>query len=150
MSDPPSVTAGVVGITAICLKTAKALRNLTSKYEDAAITIAAIISESTIISASLSKIQSLLLDTSDAFTGGLNARSELHATFDTALIGCIVVFSCLENEVKQLSLHAEHAHSVDWKSKAKAVWKDDQMKELLESLRGQQNALTLLMQGLQM
>lgn len=129
---------------AACLHTAKDLYELRSRYSDASITITAIYSESIIISASLSRVQDLLLR--DALQG----RPDLRSAFDTALTGCMVVFSCLDDEVRGLVGKAASGSDLDWTDKVKIVWKEDTMKELLQQLRGQQTALLLLIQGLQM
>ncbi|OCK78595.1 hypothetical protein K432DRAFT_406322 [Lepidopterella palustris CBS 459.81] len=142
--DPLSVTAGVMSVIGDCLRTAKDLYDLRSRYSNASITITAIYSESMVISASLSQVQSLLL------RDALQNKPELHAAFDTALTGCMVVFSCLDEEVRDLATKVEDRNDLNWKDKAKLLWKEDAMRELLVQLRGQQTALTLLIQGLQM
>ncbi|OCK79667.1 hypothetical protein K432DRAFT_405366 [Lepidopterella palustris CBS 459.81] len=149
--DPISITASVVGVTAACLKAAKTLQGLRCKYLEASTTIAAICSESTLISASLSQIQALLLRNPNDLSGHLQSRPELAATFDTTLTGCTVVFACLEEEIKRLDVAACIQEGRDtWRQMAKVAWKADAMKELLQSIRGQQSAITLLIQMLQM
>ncbi|KAF2181767.1 hypothetical protein K469DRAFT_637902 [Zopfia rhizophila CBS 207.26] len=149
--DPVSITAGVVGVTAACLKTAKILNELRPRYLEASATIAAICSESTLVSASLSQVQALLLRNSKVMATQLQARPELAATFDTTLTGCTVVFACLEEEVNRLDIKACKEEDQDsWKHRAKIAWRADTMKELLQSIRGQQGAITLLIQMLQM
>ncbi|ORY16118.1 hypothetical protein BCR34DRAFT_137478 [Clohesyomyces aquaticus] len=149
--DPISITAGVVAITAACLKTANIFNNLHSKYLGPSATIAAIVSESTLVSASLSQIQTILLRNSTAVAEQLQTRPELAATFDTTLIGCTVVFACLEEEANRLNIEACKDGDEDgWKYRAKIAWNAATMRELLQSIRGQQGAITLLIQMLQM
>jgi len=72
------------------------------------------------------------------------------ATLDRSLTGCAVLFSCLDEEVGKVSQSADGHVILAWKAKAKIVWKHETFKGLLESMRGQQVAITLLLQLLQM
>jgi len=133
-----------MSVIAACLHAAKDLYELRSRYSDASITITAIYSESMIISASLSQVQGLLL------RDALQRKPDLRSAFDTALTGCMVVFSCLDDEVRGLIGKAASGSDLDRMDRVRIVWKEDRMKELLQQLRGQQTALLLLIQGLQM
>jgi hypothetical protein len=126
-----------------CIKSAKELYDLRSRYKDASVLITAIYSESMVIAASLSQVQNLLQH--DA----LQNKPQLLETFDRALTGCRVVYGCLEEEVQELAAKAEDDH-LTRKDRAKFLWKEDTFKELLTQIRGQQSALSLLIQGLQM
>ena len=147
--DPLSLTVSVLTVTGACLATAKALNGLLGIYKDAQKTIVAICSETSIISASLVQIQSLLIRDAQALTSRFDCRDELKATFDTALTGCMVIFSCLDDEVQKLASYANGSET-SWVTKAKYLWKEDTMKEYLQQLRGQQTAIMLLIQLLQM
>lgn len=96
-----------------------------------------------VIAASLSQVQNLLQH--DA----LLAKPQLLETFDRALTGCRIVYGCLEEEVRDLVVKAER-DDLKFKDRAKFLWKEDTFKELLTQIRGQQSALSLLIQGLQM
>jgi hypothetical protein len=96
-----------------------------------------------VIAASLSQVQNLLQHES------LQNKPQLLETFDRALTGCRVVYGCLEEEVRDLVIKAEN-DDLKFKDRAKFLWKEDTFKELLTQIRGQQSALTLLIQGLQM
>ncbi|KAF2114853.1 hypothetical protein BDV96DRAFT_646722 [Lophiotrema nucula] len=149
--DPISIVAGVAGVIFTCLKITKALNSIRPDYLEASATIAAICSESSLVSASLSQIQALLLQKTGTISEYLENRPDLAATLDTALTGCTVVFACLEEEVARL--RPETCRDEDERSLAQRVktfWKAGAMKELLESVRGQQGAITLLIQILQM
>lgn len=111
-------------------------------------TIVSICSEATTISASLSHIQSLLLSKKD-LEGILQARQDLAAALDTALVGCVVLFSCLSEETKRLTKGSIGPSTFTWKSKARLLWNHDKLKELLDGLRGQQTAINTLIQLLQ-
>jgi hypothetical protein len=126
-----------------CVESAKKLYDLRFKYRDASVLITAIYAESQVIAASLSHIRSLLEHDT------LRKKPELLETFDRALTGCRVVYVCLEEEVRELALKAEN-DDLDFRDRAKFLWKEDTFKELLTQIRGQQSGLSLLVQGLQM
>jgi hypothetical protein len=70
--------------------------------------ITAICSESTVISASLAQIQSLLLQRQD-LSRVWASRTELPAVLDQAVTGCMLIFSCLDAEIQRITggQHAE-------------------------------------------
>lgn len=146
--DPLSLTASVLAITTACLKSANILNGLREKYKHAQITISALCAEATVISASLSQIQSLILQNPSAIFTQMRSRSDVIATFDVALTGCSVVFAVLNDEIA--ALVAECQEDMSWSQRAKIVWKDAIMKDLLQQLRGQSAAIGLLIQALQM
>ncbi|KAF2128514.1 hypothetical protein P153DRAFT_376644 [Dothidotthia symphoricarpi CBS 119687] len=141
--EPVSALFGVMAAIPQCIQSAKSLYDLRSRYKDASILITAIYSESMVIAASLSQVQNLLQH--DA----LQNKPQLLETFDRALTGCRVVYGCLEEEVRDLVVKAEE-DDLKFKDRAKFLWKEDTFKELLQQIRGQQSALSLLIQGLQM
>lgn len=148
--DPISITGTVLSITARCLTTAKALYDLRGKYKSAQTTISAICSECTVISASLTRIRSLVVQNTDVLSTQLSFRPELGTAFDTALTGCMVVFRVLDDEVKKLTSGGDGTAKLGFKVKARYLWDEETMKELLQQIRGQQTAISLLIQALQM
>ncbi|KAF2823827.1 hypothetical protein CC86DRAFT_60432 [Ophiobolus disseminans] len=141
--EPVSALIGVMAALPQCIHSAKELYDLRSRYKDASFLITAIYSESMVIAASLSQVQNLLEH--DA----LRSKPQLLETFDRALTGCRVVYGCLEEEVRDLVAKAD-SDELKFRDRAKFLWKEDTFKELLTQIRGQQSALTLLIQGLQM
>ncbi|KAF4546047.1 Ankyrin repeat protein [Lasiodiplodia theobromae] len=154
MVDPITITYSVVNITSCVLTTAKSLSDLRDKYNNAHNTINAICTESSVISASLAQIQSLLLR--DGASNDLDShfanRPELRDTFDNALSGCTIVYACLEEEIQRLAAGARDADTniMTWKVRCRFIWREDTMRDLLSQLRGQQMALNLLIQMLQL
>ncbi|PMD16650.1 hypothetical protein NA56DRAFT_752922 [Hyaloscypha hepaticicola] len=139
--DPLTITTAVkLKITATCLSAAQSLNELRNKYNDAPMTIVTICSEATLISASLSQIQNLVLRRHD-LTNVLQARPDLAAALDTSLIGCAVLFSCLHEEVQCITKGSMLPDKFTWKGKARAIWNHDRLRELLDGLRGQQTAI---------
>jgi hypothetical protein len=68
-------------------------------------------SETIVIGTTLAKIQGILLSHPQALTAQIQAVPglELEATFDIALVGCQVIYSCLDIEVQRLKAHASEA-----------------------------------------
>lgn len=109
----------------------------------------AISTEAAVISASLSQIQALIL-TKQNPEQLLRSRPEIAATLDTSLTGCMVLFTCLDEELREVSRYARGNDSLSWRGKVKTVWKQDRFQELLDGLRGHQTAINTLIQILQM
>ena len=126
--DPLSITASVVGLTATCVQTAKALNDLKGKFQNASLTIGAICTETTIISASLSRIQSSMLGSPSGLLDKLSARPDLEATLDHALTGCYVVFDVLQAEVQKLTESARtNSLELGFRVKLRYVWSENTM-----------------------
>lgn len=150
--DPLSVTVSVATFLANCLVTVKALSNLSSKYHhaDAVPTITSIVSETTILAAALAHIQQLLLINAPGLQEQGASGIELRRMFDTALTACLITFSCLEEEVRNLAIKSADGADPDWQEKSRIVWKEEVMRELSRQIRDQQSTLGLLVQTLQM
>jgi len=130
------------------LSVAKELNNIRSRYKDTPMTIVSICSETTTISVSLSHIQSLLLSKRD-LEGILQARQDLATALDTAMVGCVVLFSCLNEETQRITKWQSGPSTFAFRSKARLIWNHNKLKELLDGLRGQQIAINTLIQLLQ-
>ncbi|KAI1200447.1 Dbl homology domain-containing protein [Nemania serpens] len=147
--DPLSITTTVIGLTATCLQTAKALNDIKDKYQNAQLTISAIVTEATIISASLSRIQTLILGHVDDVNEKLK-RPDLETTLDIALTGCFVVFNVLETEVRKLTeVPGAQEQGLGAMAKIRFMWSESTMQDLLRQIRGLQTALILLLQLLE-
>lgn len=129
--------------------TGKAIYDLSCKYKDAPRTMVAISSEMTVVSASLSQIEGIISSRQHS-QSLLRTRPAIAATLDTALTGCMVLFSCLDEEVKNVSKYSRGHDTFSWKGKTRVVWKHETFQELLEGIRGQQSAISVLIQLLQM
>ncbi|KAK8232009.1 hypothetical protein HDK90DRAFT_293497 [Phyllosticta capitalensis] len=139
--------AAVISLSCKAVSVSKELHDLRSKYKDAAATIDAICNETEVVRASLSRVQRLL---EKDHAKGYQFDDELREIFDTAVTGCAVALSCLENETNKLAKSAKDGGGFGWRVKAKYLWKEEIMNDLLQKLRGQQGAITLLLQSLQM
>jgi hypothetical protein len=156
--NPFSIATTALGITAKCLAATKDLSDLTHRFKHARLTILAICSESAIINAALCNLQNLFFCSEDS--AGENAyarfcsRPELAMACDTALTGCTLLYSCLDDELQDLKLAVERqgmhrSNDFHWHQKAQIIWKDATMKELQRQVHGQALALNLLLQCFQ-
>ncbi|ORY14059.1 hypothetical protein BCR34DRAFT_599472 [Clohesyomyces aquaticus] len=148
--DPLSITASVTGVCGVSFTATKALYEFRSKYKQANLTIAAICSESSVVHAALTQIQSLLYRDGDLIIERLHERSDLAASFDISFTGCMLLYSCIEEETGRLRNAMERDGSLDWTQKLKVAWNEDTFQSLLQQLRGQETSLQLLLQTLQM
>ncbi|KAL8785349.1 MAG: hypothetical protein Q9213_003414 [Squamulea squamosa] len=145
--DAFSISASVVGLTATCLKTAKALHDIKDKFDNGNLIISAICTETTIISASLSRIQSSILSSPDEISDKFKERPDLVATLDSALTGCYVVFDVLQVEVQKYTQSKNSESSnIGFRAKLRYVWNETAMQDILTQMRGLQTALALLLQ----
>ena len=147
---PLAITVTVINLTAQCVKSSHQLYGLREKYKAASMTITAIYSESNVIATSLAHIQGLCTRNPEALKSTLHERPELEKTFDQALTGCALVYSVLDAEVQRLHYGIAREGMMGAMGRLLIVWKEDSMKGLLVQIRGQQTALSLLIQALQM
>jgi hypothetical protein len=151
--DPLSIAIGVLSATSTCIKPIKQLNDLRSKYRNASLTLTALCSESALILASLTEIHNQCLDnvSSLGINSYLNSRPDLCDTLDRALTGCVAVYSCLEAEIEEITKTTPNSQGeYSRKAKTKLLWNENSMKEYLSHIRGQQSALSLLIQSFQM
>ncbi len=80
-------------------------------------TIVTIFSEITAISTSLPHLQMIIFPKQD-FVRTLDSRPELAHTLDTALIGCMVIFGCLDEEIRDIIAKRSQTGALSWKGKA--------------------------------
>ena len=97
----------------------------------------------------MSQIQAIILSKQNP-ENLLRSRPEIAATLDTSLTGCMVLFSCIDEEVREVSKHVGGKAGLSWRGRVKTIWKQETFQELLGGLRGQQLAVNTLIQLLQM
>ncbi|KAL2692546.1 hypothetical protein Neosp_002956 [[Neocosmospora] mangrovei] len=105
-----------------------------------------ICSESTLISIALSELQMKILRRDD-LSQAWASRTDVLMAFETALAGCMIVFSCLEAETRQLQ--SQNSSSMGVWAKIRFMWNQDRLKDLLNALRGQQTSIGFLLKLLE-
>ncbi|KAF2257564.1 hypothetical protein CC78DRAFT_217231 [Lojkania enalia] len=138
-----SAAIGIVAVLPQCLQTAKDCYDLRLRYREATDLVTAIYSESMVIAASLSQIQNLIQ------RDALDNKSELHQTIDQALTGAKLVYACLDAAIRELGEKA-NSSKLSFRDRTNYAWNEATFKDILQQIRGQQIALSLLVQGLQM
>jgi hypothetical protein len=98
--------------------------------------LSAITSECAVVSASLTRLQNLLLDQPERY-------GALAESLETSLLGCALTMSVLKGEIGGLA--DETRDGVLKVKKFKYVLEQDHLRELLAQIRGQQISITLLL-----
>ncbi|KAL2063171.1 hypothetical protein VTL71DRAFT_6243 [Oculimacula yallundae] len=140
--DHIALATTISSLTGVSLKAAASLDALKLKFTNQARAIEPMYSECSAISASLTQVQSSILQ------GANQSRViQVQETFDTIITGCRVLFACLEHDLDSLSTSA--APVKFWKSwgpakKVAVEWDEMKMQSYLADLKMQQGALVLL------
>ena len=148
------VAVSVLGIVQAAFKTAKTLHDLAERYRGAKTMIPALQVQTTTIAWSLRSLH-LVLDLKDPQTSDLVRRRfkelpELEENLEVAMAGCDMVLACLDAEIEDLVRGARPmVDQVKWKTKARWLWKDDTLRELLQSLQGMHASVLAIMQCFQ-
>lgn len=145
--DLLSISAAVAALTATSIRAAKTLHGIKDKFQGAELTITSLCIETTIISASLSQVQSLLLGDQDRIAKDLSNRPDLEPTLDQALTGCFVALDVLQAEIEKITEACPTgSKNVTLKAKMRLLWNETTMQDMVTHLRGIQSALSLLLQ----
>jgi hypothetical protein len=152
--DPVSaigLAASVLQVATTCVSTVHTLDQLRHRYQVAPESIASLYSESTVISATLTHLQELFKRQDNTVVNVLRQKPELSKALDRALSGCNVVYLKLDQELRKiLPSISENGERLGLRRRTSFLWKQDILKSYLKQIQGHQNALTLLIQGLQM
>lgn len=148
--DPLSISASVASLSGACVVTAKKLFDVVGKFKDAPKTVHEIFSEAKVISLSLSQLHGIFVSDEHTILSEALLTPDVRTALDTALTGCTLTLSCIENETRSLSTKLDRDRKLNFADRSKVVWKDDKFKELLQQLHRQHNVIAILQQGLQM
>lgn len=147
--DPLSIVGLVGTLVPLCVRVTYALNNVKTNYSQSNMTISAIVSECSVIAAALTQIERIAKQDPDGLASRLDPNtSQLGASFELAMSGCSITLTVLNEEVQKL-IGAEKVGFLGWRPRAKYIWNEAGMKDLLATLRGQQSALHLLVAAIQ-
>ncbi|KAH7381111.1 hypothetical protein BKA64DRAFT_228759 [Cadophora sp. MPI-SDFR-AT-0126] len=140
--DSIALATTISALTGICLKTAGAVNAIQANFTKQERSVKSMYLECAAISASLTKIQSCVLQDIAPLD-----HYQLKEIFDTVITGCRVLFACLERDIENLA--GETPASRSWKpwgafKKFEVEWDQKKMNGYLADLRMQQGALILL------
>lgn len=152
--DPISaigLVASVLQVASTCVKSVHTLEQLRHRFNAAPSAIEALYSESTVVSASLSHLVELFNRSDNSLVNVLREKPELSSALDRALSGCNAVYVSLNQDLeKVLATSGDGTERMGIRRRTSFLWRQDIFKGYLAQIHGHQNALTLLIQGLQM
>ncbi|CAO2654478.1 Nn.00g112110.m01.CDS01 [Neocucurbitaria sp. VM-36] len=144
--DPLSIASSVLRITTTCIEAAKTLNDVRHAWKRAPVTVSSLCAQLKLTAASLSQIQSLLLNNTDI----LQDKHDLVETFDTTLTSCLVLSTWLEKCMQKITRGVLDGTKASWKIKFRTLWNEEEVKELLQQLHTQQGAISVLVGLMQM
>ncbi|KAH0534119.1 hypothetical protein FGG08_007277 [Glutinoglossum americanum] len=139
--DPVSMIASITSLVVGCAKIVQIAQGAYGIHKAASLTISSISTECVAVSASLSYLQSLVVGNS----GSLDPH--IANAFETVIVGCTLTLSVLNEYIMELAANKEvlDMAPASRMAKAKLMWNESEMKELLQQLRGHQSSITLLL-----
>ena len=148
--DPLSISASISTLLVGSTRIIQLANNLRLKYQSGAMAMANIASECSIVNVALAQLQAVFAGADLQSYKTEQGGEDILRSFDAVTMGCSMTHSLLEQHladavkrdgVESLSL----SNGVSRKDKAKFVWNEDEIKDLLLQLRGYQTSLTLLL-----
>ncbi|KAI4638873.1 hypothetical protein J4E93_009623 [Alternaria ventricosa] len=138
--DPLSIATNVLRIITTFLGAAKGLNDIRNKWKHAPATALFLCSQLKLNGALLSRLQTLLLDETNA----VHADPDLVDTLDTTLISSLVLGVCLGKYVSKIMKGVHGDGSMTSKAKFRTLWNEDEVKDFLERLHQQYSAINML------
>jgi len=143
-------TAAALSLGQLCLTTVHRLHTLLEKYRNTPQTIAALHTEIVAIGASMWYIKMILENTPELESSRFCGDPGLADMFFHALSGCRLVLVSVQNQVSSFIEGIDQKGSTARKAKRKYLWKEATLKELLHTVRGQNAAISSIIQCLQL
>ena len=145
--DVFSAVAACASLATNLVRSGRALATLYEKCRDAPHSIVMMQTECTVLAAALAQLESAM--SGSRASQWSSCPSSVVEAMDLSLTGCALTLSILEKEISKLTNVIGASTSAMGKSdRVKYVWKEESMTELLQQLRGQTSALTLLLKAL--
>lgn len=145
--DPLSIAAAASSLVFSVVRNGRALATVFEKYQNSQRCIFMMQTECTILAAALSQLQMFF----SKVRGSAMSRYPkfVMEALDLSLVGCTLTLSVLSKEIDNLVESVnDNAAKMSKGKKIKYVWKEESMDELLQQLRGQSSALSLLLKAL--
>ncbi|KAK3323251.1 hypothetical protein B0T19DRAFT_476390 [Cercophora scortea] len=147
--DGVSCGVAALAVGKLCLATVRGLQTVFEKYRNAPQTVAALHTEVVAIGASMHYIQLILAKNPELETSRFYGDGDLAQLFLHALSGCRLVMISLQQQVSSLVGDMGQQGSTARKAKRRFLWKESSIKELLQTVRAQQAAISSIIQCLQ-
>lgn len=149
--DPFTVSMAVAPLILSSAKLIMLVSAVKDSYKTASTTLIATSAECRVMHMTLSKIQGLVYKNESDLSSRLTAQKPLREAFDDALTGCRMTLAALNLEMDKLiePNMGTQTTGFGFRVKAKLVWKEDIMKQLLDQTRGQMTSLRYLIEFLE-
>ncbi|CCA68027.1 hypothetical protein PIIN_01894 [Serendipita indica DSM 11827] len=149
MADPLSIATTIAGIIRESIKVGKQLYDLLGRYKRSNLTLLCLCTEVFIIEKALVKLQAYGTENPRAF--GFNDK-DASKDIDCALFATSITLSELSRQLEKLGgrIEAESRPRATTLEKLKLLWREEDMKQILDHLRGQHSALQFLLTAITM
>ena len=153
MMEVTGVAMAVPPLLAGCTKIIKFLHGVRNQYKNTPLTMASIATECFAIHESLAQLPYLDLSNLDSL--GVPRSQQIMGSIEAFLLGCNMTLSVIDEYTMELEEQlgaplAESSRDMGTLSRLRLVWKENEMKELLQQLRGYQTGLTNILTTVQM
>lgn len=146
---------GIVPLALGCTKIIRMVQDVRTKYKRAPLVMTSIATECSTMSVALSQLN--YVDFRGMLTSTArepNSLNQVLQSIDAVIIGCSLTLSVIEDTIVELQDSNDDSgegseQTLGRLSKARIVWHEDEMKELLQQLRGYQLNLTTLLTVIQ-
>lgn len=149
--DPFTISMAVAPLILSSAKLTMLISAVKDSYKNAPATLIATSTECKVMHMTLSKMQGLVYKNESDLSSRLTAQKPLREAFDDALTGCRMTLAALNFEMDKLVEPKKGTQPMDFgfRPKARLVWKEAIMKQLLDQSRGQMTSLQYLIQFLE-
>lgn len=145
--DIVSSASAVVALVFSLATVIKTCKDARGRYKDANRSIDAIRHELEILQAALQELANLMMHDASALSSRWDTNSTLPSTFRNAIAGFQRTVKGLQKDFEPLKLLT--GSKLKRSEKVKLLWGDDGMRKYKDQIRGQANAMNLLLQVLQ-
>ena len=148
--DPFTICTTVASLVNTCGTAAIKCNGLLIKYKTAPQILASIRTECVTIKTALSYVNWFVKRDTELLSSQLKAHSPLAETLDVALDGCAVTFRLLDIELQKFYDRSKDQDGYTWKDNMRYVWDENSARNILDSMRGLQSAVNLVLTALQL
>ena len=147
--DPLSITVAVGSLLGACTAVTRTVNDLRGKYSRSDTTFSALSAECNIISSTLSQVGRIARSDFTNFSERLEADgAELQRAFQDATDCCDVTLVALGDTLQKCSRQSSQG-SLSWKSKARLLFSEQELRERLQTLRSLNTAMSALLSAIQ-
>jgi hypothetical protein len=147
--DPLSITVGVLAIVGRSISAIQTCQSQANKYLAADLSMSSMRTECAAIKVALGQIQKVLVRDRRRRLGE-RYEDDVLKEYESVLTGCESTFNALNDQLSALGLEGTKASDEStFRAKLKFVWNEPQMKDIQGNIRGQANAIGILLSAFQ-